>query len=187
MFNGEYIVNLTSKVREDNPILVSEVKTNLHLLDSESDDDAEIEGLIDAAVSDAQDYCDHYFAPTQLTYSIFNFNSDVLKVEISPYIEITTIETSDDGISYTDISSLVFVEKGESYFKIYFSETVDAKYMNLVIRVGYEIDEIPTNAKRAIIIKASDMYDTERSDYAMKEKNIYVYKNLLSNFQNRRW
>lgn len=187
MFNDKTVINLDSETRLEVHVELDDVKHNLHLGNDENDDNAQIEALIESASTAAQKYTDHYFALTELEYSVYNFNSDRIKMHVSPFCSLESIETSDDGTTWTDISADVQVEIRESDFTIHFNDNVDTDYLRFKARVGYDIGSLPEDAKRAIIIKASDFYDTERSSYVMKEKYMALFETLLGSYYNRRW
>jgi len=187
MYNGKQIINLNSTTRLDVHVQLSEVKHNLHIESEETEDDAAITSLIEAAATAAKSYTDHYFAHTELVYFGYNFSEEYYKMRVSPFESLVSFETSDDGIIWTDITSTIDVEKRESDFTLHFESLVESDYVRFTIRTGYDVDEMPEDAKSAIIIKASDLFDTERSSYITKLTNQRTFETLLGAYVNARW
>ena len=188
MYNDKFILNLDSSTLINTHVTLDEVKSNLHIDTSEIDDDARITRLIKAASEDARNYCDHYFSLTELAYIGFNFSVDALyKMRVSPFSSLESFETSDDGITWTEIKAAINIEKRDSDFTFHFDGGLTATYIRFTIRVGYIADQIPENAKDAIVVKASDKFDTESSSYAQKMVNLRAYENSLAPFFNARW
>ena len=190
MFNDKEKEIQTSKKRISNGIELDDVKHNLRLSPDETDWDDEILRKISAAITAAENYCDHHFSLTEYEFKRYNFNDTEWKIRKSPFNELVSIESSDDDVSFTDISSSVTVEEGESFFTIHFEGGIDTTVVKIKFRVGFSerslLDDA-SDAYEAIVVKASDMYDTERSSYAQKEKNQKVFETLLGSYQNRRW
>jgi len=187
MYNGETILNLNTKDRLDVHVQLDEVKHNLHIEDSETDDDLFISGLIESAATAAEKYCDHYFAHTELEYFGYNFNAETLKLRVSPFQSLVSFETSEDNLTWTDITSDIDIDKRESDFTFYFDGNLTATYIKFTVRVGYNSGNLEQDAKSAIIIKASDLFDTERSSYVSKLTNNKTFEVLLGSYYNARW
>lgn len=187
MYNGETIINLDSSSTLDTHVQLSEVKHNLHIQNDETEDDLFITGLIESASTSAQKYCDHYFASTELDFLGYNFKESTYKMRISPFQSLENFEVSDNNTDWTDITSSVFVEKRDSSFILHFEEEVDSTYIRFTVKVGYATDKLEADARAAIIVKASDLFDTERSSYIQKLTNNRTFETLLGAYVNTRW
>lgn len=187
MYNGKQVINLDSTTRLDVHVQLDEVKHNLHIEPEETDDDSEISANIEVAATAAKNYCDHYFAHTELEYLGYNFNETEFRVQMSPFESLVSFETSEDNVDWTDMTADVAVEKRPSGFTLHFEDGLEATYIRYTLRVGYATDELPEDARGAIIRKASDIFDTERSSYTTKLVNQRTFEMALGSYVNARW
>jgi len=79
------------------------------------------------------------------------------------------------------------IEKGFNSFKVVMLESITATKLRFTFKTGYTADKLPKTLKKAVIIKAADLYDTERSDYAAGVTNIKTYQRLISKHIRNYW
>lgn len=189
MFNNELIINKTGENVLYSHVQVSEVKDQLSIQKSETDDDSFIASKILAASLDAKGYVDHYFNKTELSYKIYNFEASRLKFPISPLLKISMIRVSDNGVDWTDLVEFTdfIVDKTSSEFGIIFASVIKYDYLELDFIVGFEIGNLPENVRAAIVLKAGDMFDSERSGYNPQKVSVNgAYHALLNPYMNFR-
>jgi hypothetical protein len=188
MFDGNFVLNQESKIRKEAHVSVEDVKHNVNLRTEEMYDDEFIALLIDAAIEDAEMYTGMNLALNEIAFKMYNFSGNILPIQESPLSDIVLFQSSTDGIVWTTIpASSYMVKKERNQFIIYFNDIVEYTYLKLTIDVGFDVDKLPKNAWRAIVLKASDMFDTERGNYSAKAQNNNVYKSLLDSFYTIRW
>lgn len=188
MFDGKFVLNQESKIRKETHVSVEDVKHNVNLRPEEVYDDEFIYGLIEAAIEDAEMYTGMNLALNEFIFYAFNFKGNLFPIQEAPFSTLTSLQTSVDGITWTDVDAATYnIKKERNQFIIYFDEYVEYERLKIVCESGFPVDKLPKNAWRAIVLKASDMYDTERQSYSAKAQDNGVYKNLLDSFYTIRW
>lgn len=105
----------------DRPVSVAEAKEHLRIVDF-ADDDTYIGGLVDAATSWCEDYCDRTFADKQYTVAFDDFPS--LRIELPrPPVRLNATATSATvTISYVDSAgttqTLTWSQSGTQQFRV---------------------------------------------------------------------
>lgn len=183
MFNGRYIEVRNPDELITQHVTVDEVKQQLNLLPSETEDEPFITRLIEAASKDARAHCDHYFDKVKAGYKLYNFSGSELDIPLCPYLSMDLIRVSDNGTDWTDLveNEDYIIQPALNNFGIFFADKVEYPYVEVSFYLGYE--NIPANAKHAIILKAADYFDSERSNYAPnKVANLMTYERLLEEY-----
>lgn len=188
MFDGNFVLNQESKIRKEAHVSVEDVKHNVNLRPEEVYDDEFISGLIEASIEDAEMYTGMNLALNEYTFKAFNFKGNIFPIQESPFSKLTSIQTSVNGTDWTDVVADSFeIKKERNQFIVYFNEYVEYERLKLVFEAGFPVDKLPKNAWRAIVLKASDMFDTERGNYSSKAQNNGAYHALLNSFYTIRW
>lgn len=186
MFNGEYIK--PQKVEEEvyyTHVQIQDVKDQVNLMKEETEHDEFLQKKIEAAYGDARDYTGHCFAKTFVKYESFNFNKSSVYFHLTPLIGIQRIRTSTDRSSWVDLIEWTdfMIKKDVNGFEILFANTVESTFVEFEFLIGYDIGELPDQAHAAIVLKAGDMFDVERSNYApQKTANTNAYHDLINGF-----
>ena len=173
-------------------ITVAEVKAQLRIEPDFTDDDTIIQHLIDTAIELVEDDTNSDFLDTANTVNITTINGRLeptIRVYVAPIRTFTKIEiqTVTDGPFTTLSSSDHDIENGFHYFTIKLKKEVAAIAARLTFTSGYTATTYPKKLKQAVIIKAADLFDSERSDYAAGVTNNLVYNRLIEKHCRRNW
>lgn len=188
IFDGKFILNVESKTVVTTHVTIEEVKHNLYLLETETVDDEFITSLIAAAAADAESYTGFNFNENEYVFKGYNFSGTLLTFQETPLLDISLIRISDDGSTWNTIADTeYYVDSTNVRFNIGFKDAISAPFFEVTFKSGFLDGTLPPNARRAIILKASDMYDIERGTYSVKNQNNDTYINLLNAFYITRW
>jgi hypothetical protein len=185
MLNDVYILNKEPEDIVAYHVEVEDVKIQLNLGTSETSLEPKISEKIPAAYADAKAHTGNHFAKTVVKYSGYNFNAESIVFGYSPLLYNPTISTSVDNVAWIELEFGVdfLVQKRTNDFGIIFATVIEAPYIKFEFTVGYEVGELPENAKAAIVLKAGDMVDTESSSYSpTKIQVLKTYELLLADF-----
>lgn len=185
MFDGEFIINEEGQEVLAYHVELSDVKSQLNLLDEEVDQDPLITRKIESAHFGALDDTGHHFAKTSVKYDVYNLDRKEMLFQLSPYLDTESIRISEDGLIWTELVEFedYMILKRDSYFKVIFSTQLNAAFAKFDFLVGYEVDECPSNAKEAIVLKAADSIDIERASYAaQKVLMLHTYERLINGY-----
>jgi hypothetical protein len=174
------IRNIAEKTKLNEHITLVEAKAQLRLEEDFYDDDTLIEGLISDSRTLAEEYCQIDIAKTENTVKFYNINSQDITFTEIPFIDTISVQYKNDSDVFVDVPIDYTIEKKKSYFKLYFDEVLDYEELVIKFHTGYEVGSCPNSVKRAMLVKISDLYDTERSSYDHNMKNNLTFERLLS-------
>jgi uncharacterized phiE125 gp8 family phage protein len=105
----------------DRPVSVADAKEHLRIVDF-TDDDAYIGGLVDAATTWCEDYCDRTFADKQYTVAFDDFPSLRIELPRPPVRLNATAASATVTISYVDSAgttqTLTWAQSGTQHFRL---------------------------------------------------------------------
>ena len=115
------LVVATASGTGDRPVSVAEAKEHLRIVDF-TDDDTYIGGLVDAATSWCEDYCDRTFADKQYTVAFDDFPSLRIELPRPPVRLNATAASATVTISYVDSAgttqTLTWAQSGTQQFRL---------------------------------------------------------------------
>ena len=161
---------IIEKIKDYTVIDLDDIKKQLNFdLDYYDEDD-----YLDKLKQVAVDYCESYLGldivPTDNTLTIDDFKGDKLKVDAGILQEITSIKLNGEEI--TDFSTKIKYYS----FIIEFKEQKEGQ-LDIAFKTGS--DKIRPKYKQAILVKTSDLYDSERQSYNYNLKKNEIIKYLL--------
>jgi len=168
-------------------ILIDSVKQQLRIESDFTDDDSFIQELIPDATKLAEDYTGQTIALTEFTYTLYNWSGSELTISETPFYSIISLQYKNDLGVMVDIPDEYIVDKKVGSFTLHFDSTVNYKEIVFKFKSGYESSNVPRNIKRAILVKCSDLYDTERGSYSYNAKSIQTFERLLAGSVITRW
>lgn len=177
----KFIRNVVKKSKLNEHVTLAEAKYQLRIEDDFYDDDTYISGLISDAQDIAEKYCSIDIADTENIAEFYNITSSSIRFTEVPFSSITSIQYKDDTGTLHDITTEYIVEDRSSYFTIHFNDNI--QYSNLIVtfKSGYSTGNCPKNIKRAILVKISDLFDTERAGFSYSGVNrIETFERLLA-------
>jgi len=160
------------------PVSLSDAKAHLRVVDFTGDDEY-IQGLIDAAVTWAEDYCDRTFADKQYTVAFDDFPSLRIELPRPPVRLNATAASATVTISYVDSAgttqTLTWAQSGTQQFRLdrdhvpalvyprYLEDwpnvRLDDKSVQITYLAGYgDPISVPTPAKHAIKMLVGHWY-----------------------------
>jgi len=187
-----------TKTKISYPLSLSEVKRHLRLDNDFVDDDDYIMTLINAGTQIAENYIGKDIALTSNTLRIDNFgtflannqsvnitagfNGDYIKIFDGNFLSVTSVL---DGNS-NPIGTIAQTSKHEDYFLIEWVQSITGDPITINYLTGFnDTITIPEVIKQAILVKISDLYDSERSSYNFNSsKKGDVFENLLNFYKN---
>jgi len=115
------LVIATASGTGDRPVSVAEAKEHLRVVDF-TDDDTYIGGLVDAATTWCEDYCDRTFADKQYTVAFDDFPSLRIELPRPPVRLNATAASATVTISYVDSAgttqTLTWAQSGTQQFRL---------------------------------------------------------------------
>jgi len=158
-----------SKTKSVYHVSLSEAKRHLRIEQDYTEDDDYINALIIASSNYCENYIGKDISLTTNVLSLFDYTGDVIKVDEGNYVEVQSV------ISDTSTSLAIGVTKEYyNYFQIELVSSVsyssDTTPLKVNFTSGYEEDNCPAEVKQAILIKVTDLYDEERSNYVWSGK-----------------
>jgi len=161
----------------------TEVKKQLNIESTFTDDDTYIATLIAAAVEIVEDdiIADIRDISNVLTYEFHPDESlqTHYRIPQTPLRTFTKLEAWDGSEYITIEASKYHITTNWQSFEIEIRETFTATKLRFTYSTGYTDAKRPAKLKQAVILKAADMYDTERSSYAQGVTPIFTYDALI--------
>lgn len=172
------LVVATASGTGDRPISVAEAKEHLRVVDTTDDDDY-IGGLIDAAVTWCEDFCDRTFADKQYTVAFDDFFGTRIELPRPPVRLNAESSGATVTISYVDTGgatqTLTWSQSGSQQFRldrdhvpalvyplyldVWPSVRIDDKSVQITYLAGYGgAANVPTPAKHAIKMLVGHWY-----------------------------
>ena len=177
------LVVSTASGAGDRPVSVSEAKEHLRIVDFTGDDDY-IGGLIDAATTWCEDFCDRTFADKTYTVAFDDFPALRTELPRPPVRLNATAASATVTISYVDTSgatqTLAWAQSGSQDFRLdrdhvpaliypkylenWPSTRLDDKAVQVTYLAGYGgAANVPTPAKHAIKMLVGHWYATREA------------------------
>lgn len=177
------LVVSTASGANDRPVSVSEAKEHLRIVDFTGDDDY-IGGLIDAATTWCEDFCDRTFADKTYTVAFDDFPALRTELPRPPVRLNATAASATVTISYVDTSgatqTLAWAQSGSQDFRLdrdhvpaliypkylesWPSTRLDDKAVQVTYLAGYGgAANVPTPAKHAIKMLVGHWYATREA------------------------
>ncbi|WP_010662546.1 head-tail connector protein [Marinilabilia salmonicolor] len=170
---------LTNKIITSYQVTVADVKKQLNIDASFTEDDSYIESLIETAEDFISGEISADVEVTTNTLTLKEVSGSVHIYE-APLISVESVKL--DGVETTDFT----VNPFWSHFEI---TLPDGEYeaVEVVFKTGYL--KLPAGLKQAVIIKAANLYDPERSDLivGVSVSKTGVIDSLISKYKRRYW
>ena len=171
----------------------AEVKKQLNIESTFTDDDTYIGTLIDVAVETVEDdtHSDIQNVSNLLTYTLAHDETPqtIYRITRCPLRTFSKLEKQVDGVWSTIATTAYEVHTCESWFEIHFlaGETFDALRFTFIS--GYTSATLPKKLKHAAILKAADLYDTDRSNHVVGTilATTGVYEKLIYSHVRKYW
>lgn len=168
------------KSKTDYFITLAEAKVHLRVADSFTAEDSYIQQLIKAATGMAENYIDKDIASTTNTATLQGWSGNVITINEGNYRSVTTVTGETSGpISSDDYE----IKYQDSCFVITLDNSINDEDVVVVFETGYVLSTFPQQIRRAVYVKLTDLYDTERGSYhlgVMKKEG--VFESLLNYF-----
>lgn len=176
---------------------VEVLKKQLNIPVDFTDDDELLQDLINVAVETVEDdtHSDILETENELTHT-FNLDGSVTTVNQyihiyqAPVKEVTEIEVSTDGTNYTTVDPEKYGINIEfNRVEITFLENISAAKIRFTFTTGYADEDRPLKLRHAVILKAADLFDAERSNYVIGAPlvNNNVYSRLIRSHVRTYW
>lgn len=156
------------------PITLDEAKRQLRV--TGASDDALIQGLLDAAMAQAEAYCGIRIGPAEVTVACDDF-ADLARIPVAPLREITSI-------SYVDVAGVTQEVEADVYEEHLagLSPSVSLSFgerwppyragsrITLVAEAGYET--VPANIRAAVLLMLTRLYPLAKSDVLVRSETV---------------
>jgi hypothetical protein len=170
---------MISKTKTTFPVSLADARKHLRLDDDFTDDDEEINLLIEVATQLAEDYLNKDIALTTNTLKLYDFLSDTIEVNESNLIEVVSVK-DEYGNSYTWDKFYVW----DSHFEIELDSTPSGDPLTVVFTTGFESGKCPKPIIQAIKVKIWDLYDIGRSSHLSQGvTDTKLFERLLDSYQ----
>lgn len=151
---------------------ISVNKLAKHLnLDDDLIDGEFLESLIEASVDWIEDRINGFIVPTTISLEIQEFTGDKLIIDHRFFSNISSFTV--DGVVFSDY----YIVKKEYSTEIRFKTMLNKSSLSIIYVSGLKVKK---SFIQAVIIKAGDLYDTERSDYSVNVTNNNAVLRLLN-------
>ena len=169
----------------------TEVKQQLNIESTFTDDDSYITRLIAVAIEqvEADINADVRNVTNVLTLRIDDDTDDsIYRIPRGPYQSFTKLEAK-NGATWADVPAASYeVTAHGMYIDVELLIAVPADYLRFTYATGYVTASLPAKLKHAVILKAADLYDTERSNYAPGQVfDLRTYERLLLEYNCKYW
>lgn len=162
----------TSKTKTYNNFSISELKEDLRIHSTDSTYDSELMRILKASISIAEKTISGDIVPTTNTLTDYCIYGCYYQIN-EPNITISSItQTNQAGVQSSVTGYTVY--KFSSYTLLKFT-SLNAETLNIVYTSGYSV--LPDDLKRAIVIKAGELFDIEKNGYVqsnMKESKAFM-------------
>lgn len=171
---------------------ITELKSQLNIPVEFTDDDTLLTDLLSVAVENVVDDINSDILDTTnvLTQDLTtqNYSVDavavpsIIYINAAPVRSISKIEISTDGTNYTEIAATKYrVNIIFTRAEIRFFENNTATHIRFTFSTGYTDAKRPKKLKQAVILKAADLFDTERSAFIVGPSvfNAHTYARLI--------
>ncbi len=168
---------LTNKTISNYHVTVNEVKKQLNIDTSYTDDDSYIQALIEAASDYISGEINADVEVTTNNITISDCN-DYLMISDAPLIEVIEVKLNDiPVVNYKVIRS----------WTGFYLTLPEGGNLDMTFTTGYA--ELPAGLRQSIIIKAAGLYDPERSEIVVGASivNTGVIKSLVRKYVRRYW
>ncbi|MFO7864511.1 MAG: head-tail connector protein [Salinivirgaceae bacterium] len=166
-------------------VTVADVKKQLNIPDEFTDDDDFIEGLIEVAFEMVEDDTNADFIDTSnvLTHEITHSLDRIICICQAPFRALSKIEyKTDEEETYSELENTKYkVVPGFHWFTIQLFETPTADSIRFTFTTGYTNSNYPKKLRHAVVLKAAELFEAERSSYVDSSvTKIDTYNMLIS-------
>lgn len=178
---------------------LSEVKKQLNIPDEFTDDDEMLALLLDTATEavESDTHSDLLDTANVLEHDLTaaNFSADAVNVPRLIYINQAPVRSVSnieiwDGSDWTELlASNYNVNAIFNRVEIRLFDNIEATKIKFTFTTGYTDSKRPKRLKQAIILKAADLFDTERSNYVVGASNsdLKTYARLIDKHIRTYW
>lgn len=157
-------------LKDYSTISVNKLVNHLNL-DSDLVDAEFLQSLIEASVDWIEERINGFIVPTTISLNVYEFSGDKIVIDHRFFNSITSFTVND--LLFTDYYIVKKEYSTEIRFKNYLSESK--------VSITYQSGLTPKKSFiQATIIKASDLYDTDRSDYSVGLTNNNTVLRLIN-------
>lgn len=178
---------------------LDELKNQLNIPVEFTDDDTILTALLDTAIETVEDdtHSDIMDVTNVLEHDLTaaNFSADAVYVPRLIHIyqaPVTTVSKIElfDGTNWTEVNAGLYnvsIDFNRVEIRIFDSHT--AKKIKFTFASGYADAKRPKKLKQAVLLKAADLFDAERSDMVVGtiSTRIDVYARLISKHVRTYW
>lgn len=178
---------------------LTELKAQLNIPNEFADDDAILAALLDTAIEAVEDdtHSDILDVTNVLEHDLTaaNFSADAVHVPRlihiyqAPVKSVSKIELW-DGANWSEINAGLYNVNIEfNRLEIRFFDSHTAKKVKFTFASGYTDAKRPKKLKQAVLLKAADLFDAERSDFVVGtiSSSNNVYARLISKHVRTYW
>ena len=163
----------------------ADVKKQLNIESTFTDDDDYIDTLIEVAYETVEDDCNADFSDTSnvLEYDIDQPLDRIIRICQAPLRNLSKIEYKTDSGSYQTLDASTYkVTEGFHWFTIELLSIPTADWLKFTFTTGYTNTTYPKKLRHAVVLKAMELFDTERSSYVVGtiSTNINTYGSLIA-------
>lgn len=194
------VINTTpEQIKTGAVATLDEVKAQLNIPVDFTDDDDTLDLLLDTAVESVEGdtHSDILDTANVLEHDLTANKYDAEAVSVprliyinqAPVKTLSKIETF-DGTTWTEVSATAYnVNTLFNRAEIRCFDTLEAKKIRFTFTTGYTDAKRPKRLKQAVILKAADLFDTERSNYVVGTitADMNVYTRLISKHIRTYW
>lgn len=180
--------NDTVKTKLSSPVTLTQAKDQFSVEHDFHDDDRYILSKINQATAYIEDRTGIDISSTKNKKEFFGFEGKVLNIFESPLNTSKNVKLVCDDVELEEGVDFD-IETKKSQFNIRFKYPVKSDKIVIEFNTGYEEDQIPFPLESAILIKANDLYDMERTSYVIGAnfRKIDPIESLIAGYTVFRW
>lgn len=158
------------------PFTLQQLKDNLGILAAEVDNDAKLTRCLEDGIKATENQTNRNISLTKCTHTIGESKGGQLFYFEADLHSITSVKNNGTDVPYK-------LKEYESYFTL---DVEGGSYeaLEVIFQVGYEEAKAPRDYRSACLVKASNLYDHESSNFASGTivANNKAWENLCNNF-----
>lgn len=173
----------------DEPVTLDEVKRQLRIETSNTDDDDLLEDLIKAAREKAENFCNTYFCQCEASYIFDKFPDnaaplqidakDVQSIDSVSYLdadnaEVAMVESTDFTVDYDRMIILPVDAWPEYAVEVMVQMTIGVPPVT-----GSPVGQVPYAVKQAVLIYVADLYEIRNEKTGLQIYNNKAAESLL--------
>jgi len=172
-----------TKTKTQYPVTTEEARDHLNILIGEQPEkNTYITNLIKVTTEEVEQILLYDVALTTNVLELDDFADSYVEVLEGNLKEFLSVQVNDTSIDYDKIETPRL--RIPDSFKIFLNSVVSANPLKLEFTTGWDADNVPAPIKQAILIRISDLFDTERGNYGYNNViNLKASERLLSGYK----